>query len=55
MKVNMGGMGMMNESGDFGFNNSGMGGNNMGFMQGPGGVPSFDGFKYNPYPYEDKK
>ena len=60
MKVNMGGMGsmggmgMMNEQ-DFGFNNGGIGGGNMGFMQGPGGAPSYDGFKYNPYPYEDKK
>ena len=54
--MNMGGMGMMNDGGDFGFNDPGMRGGNMGFMQGPPGVPSFDGFnKYNPYPYEDKK
>lgn len=53
MKGNMG-MGMMNDGGDFGFNNGGMGGGNMGFMQGPEG-PSYDGFKYNPYAYDDKK
>lgn len=54
MKVNMSGMGMMNDGGDFGgFNDPGIRGGNLGFMQGPG-VPSYDGFKY-PYPYEDKK
>lgn len=57
MKGSMGGM-MMNDNNDFGFSNSGMGGGdgmNMGFMQGPGGIPSYDGFKYNPYPYDNKK
>lgn len=50
--MNMGGM-MLGEANDFGFNSTGMG---MGAMQGPGNLPSFEGFKqYNAYTYDDKK